>query len=318
MKRGFLLFVPLLLVAAVFAQGEDAKALIEKLGAEDYAVREEATQKLIEMGDSAVPALEEALKSEDLEVRLRAGRALRAIRGEKGAKPREEEGHDLPAAPGSTITSFGLSIQPGKVTATVTEMVDGKPVTRTYEAATVDELKEKYPELRKHLGDSGGFRFHFGNRDDFDMDDFWQRWNRDLNEDMRNWQEETRRDVERMQRWLELWRDRPRRQAPEQRPPAGGIMLGVRASEPTTVLDAQLELRGRGIVVDAVEKGSIADRLGLERFDILIELNGREIRKVADVPGALAGAKEGDLSSAKVIRRAQVVSLHETSPAAPK
>lgn len=321
MKRVSLLFAPMALAAAVLAQGADDPAeLVKKLGSDDYAVREEAQKKLIEMGEKAVPALEDALKSDDLEVRLRAGRAIRAIRGEAKQAEEKEAGAkkaEEPAPPGIQQKSTSFQIMPGKVVVTVTETVDGKVVTKTYEASSMEELKEKYPELQI----DSRFQFRLGGRDDFDMDKFWKEWNsnfENFDDDMRKWQDETRREVEAMRRWLEHWRNQPQRMRPDQRLALPGGMLGVRASMPTQVLDAQLDLKGRGLVVDAVEKDSLADRLGLVRFDILVELNGREIHGAEDVAAALHGLAPEAKVSAKVIRRAQEVTLHDEGTAAPK
>jgi hypothetical protein len=318
MKRGFLLFAPLALAAAVLAQGaDDPLELVKKLGSTDYAVREDAQKKLIEMGEKAIPALEEALKSDDLEVRLRAGRALRAIGGEaKEAEEGQPGGTRVeePAAPGVQQKSTSFQIMPGKVTVTVTETVDGKQVTKTYEAASMEELKEKYPELKL----DNRFQFRFGARDDFDMDRFWREWSsnfENFDDDMKKWQDETRREVEAMRRWLEHWRNQPQRMRPDQRLAFPGGMLGVRASLPTSVLDAQLDLRGKGIVVDAVEKDTLADRLGLRRFDVLVELNGREVHGAEDVAAALHGLPEDAKVSAKVVRRAQEITLHHETAA---
>jgi hypothetical protein len=311
MKRGLLYFAPMALAAVVFAQGtEDATALVKKLGSEDYVVREEAQKQLVEMGDKAVPALEEALKSEDLEVRLRAGRALRAIGG--GAKDAEEQApppvrHQI--VPGSKSRGFSITMGQGKVTVTITEMVDGKPETKTYEGASLEELKEKHPELKEQLG--GTMQFQFGARDNFDMDKFWTDWDRNFDsfdEDLRKWQEETRREFEGMRRWMDQVRPQPQG-GPDGAAAVPGTMLGVQASRPTAVLDAQLGLEGRGIVVEGVRKGSLGERLCLQRFDVLLDLNGREIRTPEDVAAALREAPEGTTPSAKVIRRAKPLVL---------
>jgi len=316
--KGLFFLAPMALAAIVFAQGtEDAAALVKQLGSEDYGVREEAQKKLVEMGDKAVPALEDALKSEDLEVRLRAGRALRAIGA--GAKKAEQPEQPEQPAPGRAgqMKGFQMTLGPGKVTVTITEMVDGKPETKTYEGASLEELKEKHPELKEHLDNR--LRFRLGGRDDFDMDRFWSDWNRNFDtfdDDIRKSLDETRREFEGMRRWME--RQRPRQRAqPNAGVPLPGAMLGVRASLPTAALDAQLDLGGRGLVIEAVEKDSIAERLGLERFDVLLELNGREIATPEDVATALHG-KEDAKSSAKVVRRAQAVTLAEADAASPK
>lgn len=326
MKRGFLLLAPFALAAIVFAQGADDPAeLVKKLGSDDYAVREEAQSKLVDLGDKAIPALEEALKSDDLEVRLRAGRALRAIgartKGADAPKADDQPGNppgEMPAGR-RDVRGFRMSIGPGEVTVTITEMVDGEEQTKTYKGASLEEIKEKHPELKEQL--DGRMQFHFGSRDDFDMDKFWREWNssfENFDDDIRKWQDDTRREVEAMRRWLEHWRNQPQRMRPDTRLAFPGAMLGVRASEPTSVLDAQLELRGRGIVIDAVEKDTTADRLGLQRFDVLVELNGRDIHGANDVAAALQGLQDGAKVTAKVIRRAQLITLTDEARTAEK
>jgi len=54
--------------------------LVRSLGADDYALREKATVRLIELGDAALPALKQAALSDDPEVAWRARDAARMIR----------------------------------------------------------------------------------------------------------------------------------------------------------------------------------------------------------------------------------------------
>ena len=88
-----------------------------------------------------------------------------------------------------------------------------------------------------------------------------------------------------------------------------GTSLGATATRPSRVLDAQLGLRGRGIVIESVSPGSLGAKLGLERWDILLELNGGAIRSHADVAAALRTYKAGEKLTAKIIRRAQAKTL---------
>src|SRR5260370_18534323 len=53
--------------------------LIRRLGDESFAVREKASQDLVALGEAAVPSLEKAQKSSDLEVARRAERCLSVI-----------------------------------------------------------------------------------------------------------------------------------------------------------------------------------------------------------------------------------------------
>ncbi|MHC4550264.1 MAG: HEAT repeat domain-containing protein [Planctomycetota bacterium] len=311
-----LLLIPLLLAAAVLAQqATDVDDLVAKLGHDDYEVRESATQQLIDLGEKAVPALEKALQSEDLEVRLRAGRALRAIRGE-GRKEVEETEKAAPEpapAPGRSSTSSGVEIQvlPGKVKVRIHEDVDGKKTVKEYEGASIEELKRKHPELRKHLGN---LRFQLQRPGDpFDMEKFWKNWHRDFNDDfMRRWRDDARRDMERLERWLKMLQEHKLEDLDRSGRPGAARdrpVLGMRATRPDAVLDAQLQLQGRGLVVVAVEKDTLADALGLRRHDVLIELNGQGIEGLDGVARILRQRQEGGKVTAKVVRRAKVVEL---------
>lgn len=318
--RKYLYLIPVLFAAVALGQEQEKETpeqLIEKLGHEEYAVREEATRKLAEMGEKAVPALRKALQSEDLEVRIRAGRILRGLdRDAERAEPgQRERAPDRPAA-----TNRGVEIQmaDGKVKVRLRTVVDGEEQVKEYEGESLEQLKKDHPELREALG---GFNFRFGQGrnplDRFDMDRFWKDWSRDFDDDFwRDLHKDLERDMERQRRWLERAREqfeRSRSRFPQQREEPAGPMLGVRATPPQPVLDAQLLLRGRGLVIEAVEKGSLADRLGLVRFDILLELDGTPIRGFQDVATALAAREEGARMSAKVLRRGETIELETGS-----
>ncbi len=320
-----MLILPAVLVAGLaLAQqaAPSAEELILKLGSEEYAVREDATKRLVEMGEKAIPALEKALQSNDVEVRMRAGRALRAIRDPKGGRESVDVEGDspVPESPRQGMRnrnqSYSIEMRDGRVKVRVKEVVDGKEQTREYEGESIEQLKKDHPELADVLG---GFRLHVGpgagaGRPDFDIEKFWSEWNKDFDEDFwKNFQ----RDQERTEKWFRRLQEQRQRMMEELRQrfdtTAQGALLGARVTRPEEVLDAQLELRGKGLVVDSVDPGSLADRLGMQRFDILIELAGREIAGAADVGAVLRGRKEGDPLAAKVIRRGRPVELKSPS-----
>lgn len=331
MKRITVLVLPAALAAVALAQGgESAADLVKKLGDDSYEVREAATKQLVEMGEKAVPELEKALKSDDLEVRLRAGRALRAIRGVKpepapgpDKEKKEEAGKEEPAelGPGhsSNVVATELRVLPGKVKLKVTRMVDGERVVKEYEGKSIEDLKKNHPELKDVLGN---FSVGVG-RDPrkrvpgFDMERFWRDWGRDFDRDFwKDWQKDVEKEAERLRRLTEEWK--------RQWDQAGGrgnfwfgrtpqntsrSVLGAMAARPSRVLDAQLGLRGRGLVMEDITHGSLAHRLGLERYDVLIQLNGKSIRSHTDVSVALKDRKPGDPLTAKVIRKAAELEL---------
>jgi len=77
-------FLPLLVLAALPLSAAEAApnpaALVRLLADEDPDIRAAAQRKLVESGEAALPALEAAQKSDDLEVRTRAARAARTIK----------------------------------------------------------------------------------------------------------------------------------------------------------------------------------------------------------------------------------------------
>lgn len=66
-------------VVARKVSADDIQQLILQLGHDKYRMREKASQELIALGRSALPALEEATSSLDAEIRMRAYRILEAI-----------------------------------------------------------------------------------------------------------------------------------------------------------------------------------------------------------------------------------------------
>src|SRR5437660_1272196 len=68
-----------LLPAEAAAPPDGAPRLVEQLGSDEFAKREQATQALEAIGQAALPALRKAARSPDLEVRRRAEALLRKI-----------------------------------------------------------------------------------------------------------------------------------------------------------------------------------------------------------------------------------------------
>jgi len=300
MKKTFA--ITLLAAAAVLAGDKSVEELVKDLGHAEYDVREDATKALIAMGEKAIPALEKALASDDVEVRMRAGRALRSIRG----KQPEKKAGDLGARPTPLNRSVSIRTENGEYVVTITERdAEGKATTKTYRGKSLDEIKKKHPETREVLGNvridpfkdfDRWFEDGWGPRRD---DDFWKRADEDLN-----------KEIERLREWARRLAEQQRhRQRFDARAHAEAKLLGVRARRPEAVLDAQLELRGKGIVVEEVARESLAHRLGMQRYDILLALNGMDVRSLADVGPALRARDEKKPVTATVLRRGKAVEL---------
>src|SRR4029450_2634349 len=99
---GWLVAVCIVLLAAgpvAAQQGDDARSrevarLIDQLGSEDFAIRERAGKRLLEIGEDAFDAVNEAARSaKDAEVRFRAVELLGSLKRRKFAAARRWDDH---------------------------------------------------------------------------------------------------------------------------------------------------------------------------------------------------------------------------------
>ena len=140
----------------------DPSALTRQLGDDDFHVRQEAARQLKALGKAAVPALQEARKSQDPEVHARAEELLQEI----DRPPVLPVPHPVSGGNFAATSSIRVSIvngaktidasEPGRtvhidegkdgIAMKVTGQIDGKEVTRDYKAKNADELKKDNPE----------------------------------------------------------------------------------------------------------------------------------------------------------------------------
>ena len=66
------------------------------------------------------------------------------------------------------------------------------------------------------------------------------------------------------------------------------------------------------MVVESVVHDSLAAKLGLKRYDVLVEVNGKKVAGSPDVRAALEGAKAGDTVKATIVRKGQRTTLGAT------
>ena len=140
------------------ASGE-VESLVAQLGDADFRIRRDASNRLHEIGPSALPALKQASESGNPEVRSRAAQIIRSL-----------EFHHVPGRPlrqnRTRVRSVNLRIINGQQTVdvndegrqiritqngqaieiTVKGEMDGRPATETYKAANPDQLKAENPE----------------------------------------------------------------------------------------------------------------------------------------------------------------------------
>lgn len=85
-------------------------------------------------------------------------------------------------------------------------------------------------------------------------------------------------------------------------------MFGIEWSPVPVVLSQQLDI-SNGMVVENVFAGTLAERLGVQRNDVLLEVNGETIGGSADIRSILDFARDGDKVTAVVLRTGKRKSL---------
>jgi hypothetical protein len=319
--------------------------LIEQLGDASYKTRKAAEDKLRELGDAAKSALQKAAdEHEDPEVRWRARRLLQGSGAGDGSlrarrlqpaplRTREPDldrmfesmfeqleqqfGVDIPrrsffqdeffrdlqrqmqdAFQGLDRGGFArgeswqMNVGPDGVRVEVKKKTeDGKTESKVYEAPDLDTFRQKYPEIAERFPGSGhGFTLRL------DQPHPWQR--------------------EPLQ--MRPWVIRPDRKAEVVPPETGreGPRLGIMVRE--SISDDLREFlgleEGVGLQVDQVVDGSLAEKLGLETGDIVLEVAGRRVGTPADVRSALAEVKAGGKVTVRINRKGASKELSAEMP----
>ncbi len=282
----------LVLASAGAAQDDEARItkLIQELGADDYKVREAAEQELKRIGAPAVPALKKALEDKDAE---RVDRARRILADVEKAKPESKKpapagGVRLSVRSGST--KFEL-YPDGKVELTVAEedKETGKKAWKTYKADSMEQFREKHPDIAKQHDIE---RFVPRVVEPGEFDKWWQDWRKRLDEDLlknrSEWFKEWRWPVEddfekffeEQKKMLEELRRRrfPGSEEEPKEKGGGGREFGIKVEPVSEVLAAQLDLKdGEGVQVAEVKPGSVAEKAGLRKHDVVLKLNAKAI-----------------------------------------
>ena len=84
--------------------------------------------------------------------------------------------------------------------------------------------------------------------------------------------------------------------------------LGIMIQEITPDLESSLGLKSeKGALVSDVTKDSPADKAGIERGDVIIALNGKEIKEMNDLPYMVARTPVGTIVKIKIIRNGKEI-----------
>jgi hypothetical protein len=278
--------MPALLAVLCLAPFQDAdpariEALIRRLGAEDFAAREEAGGELRRIGEPAREALRKAAEeSADPEVRERA-RALLAPEPAPDAPERPGKLRILGGGSVSVVNVNGdatYTIRPndgspqivfrrGADGAASLEYTDGEGAKRKAASASLEAFLKEHAALAKTYGiDAEGISYA-GQKVGFKGAGL----NFDLGKAF----------------------GRPFPSPPFRRPGRGA---GADFGPVDATLRAQLDLPEQvGAVILRVPEGSDAERAGLRRHDVLLEIDGRPATSPEDAAERLKADSRGQL-----------------------
>ncbi|MBI2919822.1 MAG: PDZ domain-containing protein [Planctomycetes bacterium] len=299
----------------------DLAKWVRDLASEDQDVREAAVEKLAGAGEQARPMLEAAAESKDPEVAFQAKRLLRRLEraGEAPAPEEQEKPAPGPRA-GRRGGSMRLVVSMNGEQAQITEGADGKVHVKVtskdgevteYDGDGREDFAKKHPEVAKKYGlDKDGFSFGWkvapgrpgGAPLPGEADEMLKELEKMQEEMLKKLQqpggfEEFQKELEKA---LGEHRE-PRSVRPANR-------LGIAVGPVGEALRYQLDLPEGGVLVNDVPDGSHGAKLGLQKYDILLSVNGRKISDAADIREALG--EEGKVT-AEVIREGERTALKE-------
>lgn len=311
--------------------------LIEDLGSANYETREEATKELKKIGTRAISALEKAKKSNDPEIAQRAAEILKEIKEEDYRKKKEQQRKERGRILGQSdifikTPTFTAHIKNGAVTVET----DGEK----YEADSIEEFKEKYPEIYDKTLKNYNFSFEWGKPDletpfrDFDFDEEFG-W---LPERLRKMQEDLQKRFrkffdqplepfdfkdfeERLRDKLDELFGQFKFPVPDEDQDDETIPIPKKGSGPRLAIlfgnltdeirkENKMSETDTGVVVSSLKEESPLYRLGLRKGDIILKVNGKSAEKKWDIRKIIREVLEKeDTITIDIIRKAEKLTL---------
>jgi hypothetical protein len=274
-----------MLLALVLQDQDSVQDLIKKLGSDDFATREQATEALKKAGKAAKEPLQKAAEqSDDPEVRTRAKDIL-----EEMAKAPQKFGRPPVVRPGVRGSSVSVRSVNGDTTYQITPF-DGSAVlnfekaasgrvklisaddqgqSATAESASLEAFLKDHKDLAQRFGITEEGIDYAGSRVSFKGGAMVPNFRFTL--------------PQRPGRALPPPAPLPSEE-PESTPVAGALLSPVDDS-----LRAQLDIpEGQGAVVSKVAPGSVAEALGLKKNDVLLEIDGKKVASPEAAKGSIA------------------------------
>ena len=237
-------------------------------------------------------------------------RAMEQVR--KSLRQLEIDGVDGEIRDGASIrrgsNSMKMSQGPDGVRVEITETgEDGKQKIKVYEAKDMESFKKKYPGVLKGRGVRVDVGEMFGEDFPFDFSGriLRPRIVRDgdrVRVESHDGKREAKREKKSLRRKSERLNEEKKETVGERK------RLGFHVGEIAPAIRSYLGLKG-GLMVDKVVDGTLADKIGLRKGDIVTRVGKKRINEVGDVADALDELKDGKVV-VTVIRRGREVRLN--------
>ena len=259
---------------------EQIKRLIRDLDADDITIRDKATDELKIIGKPALPLLEESAKSESPEVAWRSKVIINAIKKAEQQKSESQPDDSASRKIGPTLRQFGNRFNiiingaspgtksfsmsqdsSGRIAVTVTEYdKDNKQNTKTYEANSPEEFKQKYPEIAKEygIGEKPSVTIDIP---DFDFDDIFK----DLG---RSW------DKRLEDRLRDMFNKQGNQPYKGLEPEDEDVLPPQSTTLTTTDLGFSMEETDEKVLVNNMEPTGLGVQIVLKKGDIIVSVNG--------------------------------------------
>lgn len=98
----------------------------------------------------------------------------------------------------------------------------------------------------------------------------------------------------------------------------GWLGVGIQNVTPDLSDSFQIPKGTRGVAITGIQKKSPADKAGLQRGDVIVGYNGKEIKKTSQLQQNVAETKIGDLAQVKIYRRGKLITKEVKIALSPK
>ncbi|HLY07938.1 MAG TPA: PDZ domain-containing protein [Planctomycetota bacterium] len=221
---------------------------------------------------------------------------------------------DPPEPRSESVRAFSLRVTgDGHVEMTVQE--NGQD--RTYKADSMDEFTRKYPDLARQFGVGRGGIRAWTSRPPEEFRKSFEEWRKQFGDfEFGKQDPELRKLLEHPE---QLFQDQ---RAPKAAPPADGTAvvpgprLGIRLAPLSQVLADQLGLDAqKGAQIVEIDAGSAAEKSGLRKNDVLLQVDGKEPTGVDGVRDSVREALKKKDFDIEILRHGQKQTVKVQSPA---